>query len=524
MEKGGLSQVRLFWHLCGDMMSSEMKAAAESSDSELVAHSLRGSRDAFGQIVARYQSLVCSLAYSSTGNLTQSEDLAQETFLTAWKQLSQLREPAKLRAWLCGIVRNLSRRIRRGQEREPLDGAAPLEVLGDLPAREGHPLEQAISREEEGILWRSLERIPETYREPLILFYRERRSMAQVALALELSEEAVRQRLARGRRLLHGEVVGFVEGTLEKTSPDRKFTLGVLSALPAEAATAKAAGAGAAIAKGVAAAISGAMLSSLGGLLAVLGGAFLSWRAQADETKSPRERRFFQQTHGARMLAVALLFLAYYFGRVKFGLTLTPFAREILGSAFIFGCIVLGVAGLIFGSQRRKQIQIEDGTFDEAEWKLPREETDAAAQAAGSKSTSGFRWLKLMAFVLGLYAFLFFHSLQKQDLVSAVRQNLGVGVFAAGMVFLSFRSWRKRPRYWSLRTCPVTQAPIVFGLMNLVIFNVHQYQAHASSDIASAASPAEVIGFNVAVAVAYGLFAGIVAWNRRSELDSSRTA
>jgi RNA polymerase sigma factor (sigma-70 family) len=68
-----------------------------------------------------------------------------------------------------------------------------------LPARKGHPLDQAISREEEGILWRSLERIPETYREPLILFYREHRSMAQVALVLELSEEAVRQRLARGR-------------------------------------------------------------------------------------------------------------------------------------------------------------------------------------------------------------------------------------------------------------------------------------------------------------------------------------
>jgi hypothetical protein len=69
----------------------------ESSDSELVTQTLAGNRDAFGWIVARYQSLLCSLAYSATGSLSQSEELAQETFLTAWKQLADLRQPEKLR-------------------------------------------------------------------------------------------------------------------------------------------------------------------------------------------------------------------------------------------------------------------------------------------------------------------------------------------------------------------------------------------------------------------------------------------
>lgn len=75
-------------------------------DDQLVAQSLGGNRDAFGKIVSRYQSLICSLAYSATGSLGQSEDLAQETFITAWKHLRQLREKQKLRAWLCGIARN----------------------------------------------------------------------------------------------------------------------------------------------------------------------------------------------------------------------------------------------------------------------------------------------------------------------------------------------------------------------------------------------------------------------------------
>ena len=68
------------------------------TDSELVTLSLAGDRDAFGRIVTRYQTLLCSLAYSATGSLSQSEDLAQETFVTAWRQLADLREPEKLRA------------------------------------------------------------------------------------------------------------------------------------------------------------------------------------------------------------------------------------------------------------------------------------------------------------------------------------------------------------------------------------------------------------------------------------------
>src|SRR5260370_37599528 len=75
----------------------------DSSDSELVTQSLAGDRDAFGRIVTRYQTLLCSLAYSATGSLSQSEDLAQETFVTAWKQLADFREPEKLRFRLCRI-------------------------------------------------------------------------------------------------------------------------------------------------------------------------------------------------------------------------------------------------------------------------------------------------------------------------------------------------------------------------------------------------------------------------------------
>ena len=159
------------------MMTARMISVAANNDAELVGASLSGDRDAFGQIVARYQSLVCSLAYSATGSLSQSEDLAQETFVAAWKQLAGLREPEKLRAWLCGIARNLINNFLRREGREPLHKAGLLDEASETRSPEPLPVEYTISNEEAAILWRSLERIPEIYREPLVLFYREHQSI-----------------------------------------------------------------------------------------------------------------------------------------------------------------------------------------------------------------------------------------------------------------------------------------------------------------------------------------------------------
>ena len=133
------------------MMTTAMPATA-LNDAELVNASLTGNRDAFGQIVARYQSLVCSLAYSATGSLSQSEDLAQETFITAWKQLRDLREPEKLRSWLCRIARNLTYDALRQQGREPSHHGEALEEISETHSPEPLPHDHTISNEEQTIL------------------------------------------------------------------------------------------------------------------------------------------------------------------------------------------------------------------------------------------------------------------------------------------------------------------------------------------------------------------------------------
>jgi RNA polymerase sigma factor (sigma-70 family) len=271
----------------------------EAEDTQLVAKSLAGNRDAFGQIVTRYQTLICSLAYSATGSFTQSQDLAQETFVTAWKRLSELREPGKLRSWLCGILKNRVFKTYRRDGQEPIHSAESLETAHDLPSGELPPSDHAITKEEESILWRSLGRVPEIYREPLILFYREHQSVETVAANLELTEDAVKQRLSRGRKMLQEEVMSFVEGALQRTTPDKAFTLGVLAALPGMTISAKAVALGATAVKGSAAAKTAGVMGVLGAIftpLLVFFGNYASYRMSMDEAHTDEERSHIKKT------------------------------------------------------------------------------------------------------------------------------------------------------------------------------------------------------------------------------------
>jgi RNA polymerase sigma factor (sigma-70 family) len=264
----------------------------DCDDLALVNASLKGDRDAFAHIVNRYQTLIASVAYSGTGNLSQSEDLAQETFITAWKQLRSLREPGKLRGWLCGIARRITANARRRELREPVQSSEPLDEVINTPAPEALPVERAITREEEEILWRSVERIPEIYREPLILFYRENHSAERVAQMLELSEEAVRQRLSRGRKLLEERVAEFVGNALRKSTPGPSFTMGVMGALPIQMAGASSAVTAAVKGGAASKAVSWlAVLSAFSGLLPGSVATYLGYKTDMADARSETERR-----------------------------------------------------------------------------------------------------------------------------------------------------------------------------------------------------------------------------------------
>jgi RNA polymerase sigma factor (sigma-70 family) len=256
------------------------------TDADLITASRSGDRRAFGQIIRKYQAMVSGLIYAACGDLHRSEDVAQETFISAWKSLSGLRDASKLPGWLCQIARRrLADSSRKASHKEiPFSQAfAP----GQEPVV---PANEALNAEEKELLWHTLARVPQPYRETLVLFYRQEQSTAQVAAAMETTEASVRQRLTRGRQMLRDEVAGMLERNIARTSPTPQFTTQVVAALPALAA--QTAGIGA-TAKGSAAAKSGGLLAILLGwvvpISVLLSMVYGTWR-DIHDARSPRHR------------------------------------------------------------------------------------------------------------------------------------------------------------------------------------------------------------------------------------------
>ncbi len=280
-------------------MNLFLSAPSEAaSDVSLVKQSLAGNRDSFGLLVARYQSPLCALAYSACGDVAKSEDLAQEALITAWRKLSTLKEPERFGPWLFGIARNLAANAFRRNQRNPIAGAKELEEAEPDASGSG-PDEQVISREEEWILWQVLSGMPALYREPMVLFYRENESVSRVAEVLEISEDAVRQRLSRGRALLSDRVASVVRNGLRRTRPTEAFAGIVVAAVAGLAGPTTAEGAVVGMISTKSASPSASWSAGLvkgigffGGLVAIPAaiGAFAGYLLGRDASDTPRRR------------------------------------------------------------------------------------------------------------------------------------------------------------------------------------------------------------------------------------------
>lgn len=260
----------------------------EPTDAELIVACREGDTQAFATLVERHRTMACAVTYSATGDRALSEDLAQDAFILAWRRLGQLDDPERFRPWLCGVARNLARNAKR-KRRHEVAMHESTEIEADAPS----PAEVMSDRQEERAMWRALEDVPETYREPLVLFYREGQSAKQVAAALGISAGAVEQRLSRGRKHLRDGVAEVVAAGLARTAmPAAGFTAAVMAgiaALPGEAAAADRTDAGAASAS-----VLGAIASSPGwlavgvGTLAVVAALAVGSRS-ADDEPTPSE-------------------------------------------------------------------------------------------------------------------------------------------------------------------------------------------------------------------------------------------
>lgn len=159
----------------------------------LVSAAQAGGRDAFGEIHRRFAAVVHGIALAHVAP-SDAEDVTQETFVKVHRTLATLRDPAAFPAWICRIARNVAldhaRRDRRRPAETPLpdDRAAPEAAANDDELRE-----RAL---------RALARLPEAYRETLMLRLAEGLSGPEVAARTGMTPESVRVNLCRGMAML----------------------------------------------------------------------------------------------------------------------------------------------------------------------------------------------------------------------------------------------------------------------------------------------------------------------------------
>jgi RNA polymerase sigma factor (sigma-70 family) len=167
---------------------------ANRDEEGLVEAARRGSTGAFALLVGLHQQQVRAFLRRACGNWAEADDLAQETFLTAWQKMAGFHGASTLRSWLCGIAWHKLQTARRGWARAS-------RIRAELPAAE--TFDDSSSRAGQRLdLERALATLPLDQRAAVALCLAAEFSHAEAAEALRLPLGTVKSHVARGRAKL----------------------------------------------------------------------------------------------------------------------------------------------------------------------------------------------------------------------------------------------------------------------------------------------------------------------------------
>jgi RNA polymerase sigma-70 factor (ECF subfamily) len=181
------------------------EACADIPDEEIVQRVLEGDVDLFEILLRRYDQRVYRAARAVLGDDQEAEDVTQEAWVRAFRHLGQFEKRARFSTWLTRIALHEAwARSRRARNRRSLEETPSWEEK--LVSRSSSPEGDAAGGELRAFLESAVEGLPEFYRVVFVLRAIEGLSTAEAAVALELSEDAVKTRLSRARALLRREL------------------------------------------------------------------------------------------------------------------------------------------------------------------------------------------------------------------------------------------------------------------------------------------------------------------------------
>jgi RNA polymerase sigma-70 factor (ECF subfamily) len=159
-----------------------------------------GDHEAFAEFVDEYQQLVFLCCRTLGLQESEAEDVASETFLAAYQKLSQFRGQSKLSTWLWQIayykgINHLRKNRKHRDMNERVDKQLEDRGIAEVAA-------ELESAEQAETVWEAVRRLPPEWATAIVLFYREDRTIIEIAKIMKKRKNTVKTYLYRGRNKL----------------------------------------------------------------------------------------------------------------------------------------------------------------------------------------------------------------------------------------------------------------------------------------------------------------------------------
>lgn len=179
-------------------------------EAKLIEKAKDGSQEAFESLMKQHLPIVYRYTARLTGDQHLAEELSQETFIRAWKNIGRFETGKPIKPWLMRIARNCAFDSLRKKKTVAFSSLSEPEQyrLENIPTENLSPTELMEKKEKKELVKNILDRLSGDEREVLVLHYLEELTVPEIAQILKKPEETVRTRLRRARASFREEKEG----------------------------------------------------------------------------------------------------------------------------------------------------------------------------------------------------------------------------------------------------------------------------------------------------------------------------
>ena len=172
-----------------------------NNDDYYIEKTLAGDTQSFGILVEKYQTMVYSLALKMLKHREEAEEVAQDTFIKAYKSLAKFSGKSKFSTWLYRITYNTC--LDRIKSNTKYNNNVEIDSISSTELSSVESIFEGIERQERsGIIQKCMNQLPDDERVILHLFYFEEQSLKEIKEVLSISESNIKVKLFRARKKL----------------------------------------------------------------------------------------------------------------------------------------------------------------------------------------------------------------------------------------------------------------------------------------------------------------------------------